>query len=365
MFATTAKDGIVSTSIPADKAWFSGQTTYMAVTVDGNELSPRILVTAVPYAMSANSLNATVMHLVGEVVELNGQKSPDPIDGTWTLQPNAWDLGTFGIVRYAPAADVSKSLVITPAGNAGFGLSSPAAKFHIRGASDGDIPALRLDQYGSGINFGLMFTEPGVAASARIYMEEGMLTVAAGHGEYPAFRVAQQGEGAEAGIQMTSPHSEHSGRMFMEEGVLWIGQSTSPQALALLPDGTVKVRGTARCEVLQITSDRAKKERFEPVNAHQILQKVASLPIGTWAYTNAPNIRHLGPMAQDFQASFSIGEDDKHIATVDADGVALASIQALYLLAQERDAKIHDLEKRLEVLERKMETHFADSEGQP
>ena len=34
-------------------------------------------------------------------------------------------------------------------------------------------------------------------------------------------------------------------------------------------------------------------------------------------------------MAQDFYAAFAVGPDDKHIATVDADGVALAAIQGL------------------------------------
>ena len=34
-------------------------------------------------------------------------------------------------------------------------------------------------------------------------------------------------------------------------------------------------------------------------------------------------------MAQDFHAAFSLGADDKHIATVDADGVALTAIQGL------------------------------------
>ncbi len=34
-------------------------------------------------------------------------------------------------------------------------------------------------------------------------------------------------------------------------------------------------------------------------------------------------------MAEDFRAAFGLGSDDKGIATVDADGVALAAIQGL------------------------------------
>jgi len=40
-------------------------------------------------------------------------------------------------------------------------------------------------------------------------------------------------------------------------------------------------------------------------------------------------------MAQDFYAAFGLGIDDKHIVTVDADGVAFAAIQGLYELIEE------------------------------
>jgi hypothetical protein len=56
-------------------------------------------------------------------------------------------------------------------------------------------------------------------------------------------------------------------------------------------------------------------------------------------------------MAQDFHTAFGVGEDDRHISTVDADGVALAAIQALYQLVKERDAQIAALEARVAALE--------------
>jgi trimeric autotransporter adhesin len=50
-----------------------------------------------------------------------------------------------------------------------------------------------------------------------------------------------------------------------------------------------------------------------------------------WSYkTQGPSIRHMGPTAQDFSRAFGLGEDDRHITTIDADGVALAAIQGLY-----------------------------------
>ncbi len=54
------------------------------------------------------------------------------------------------------------------------------------------------------------------------------------------------------------------------------------------------------------------------------------LPISKWSYkVEDGSVRHIGPMAQDFAAAFGLGSDDRSIGTVDADGVALAAMQAL------------------------------------
>ncbi len=88
-------------------------------------------------------------------------------------------------------------------------------------------------------------------------------------------------------------------------------------------------------------SDRNAKMNFASVDTSEILAKVASLPIQTWSYkAENASIRHLGPMAQDFSAAFGLGQDDKHISTVDEEGVALAAIQGLYQLVQEQQAEI-------------------------
>lgn len=66
--------------------------------------------------------------------------------------------------------------------------------------------------------------------------------------------------------------------------------------------------------------------RLDP---RRILDQIVALPVTEWNYRSDPSSRHLGPMAQDFQEAFHLGDDDKHIAMVDADGVALAAIQSL------------------------------------
>lgn len=103
------------------------------------------------------------------------------------------------------------------------------------------------------------------------------------------------------------------------------------------------------------TSDRNVKENFAPVDGRDILERLSTIPIEAWNYKNQdPSVRHIGPMAQDFYAAFGVGADDKYIATVDADGVALAAIQRLYQIVQEKDVQIAELDARLALLEQKM-----------
>jgi hypothetical protein len=76
-------------------------------------------------------------------------------------------------------------------------------------------------------------------------------------------------------------------------------------------------------------SSRAFKEAFTAVDAEAVLERLLALPISTWRYRGEDAARHLGPVAEDFKAAFGLGGDPQYIGTVDADGVALASIQGL------------------------------------
>jgi hypothetical protein len=116
--------------------------------------------------------------------------------------------------------------------------------------------------------------------------------------------------------------------------------------LMTLTSGGLVVNGT-----FVSASDRNIKQDFSEVDSRAVLEKVAQLPIQTWAYKNDPNTKHLGPMAQDFYAAFTVGPDDKHIATVDADGVALAAIQGLNQKLEEERAANVELKQRVEKLE--------------
>ena len=51
-------------------------------------------------------------------------------------------------------------------------------------------------------------------------------------------------------------------------------------------------------------------------------------------------------------AAFGLGESDRYIGTLDAEGVALVAIQGLHRLVQEKDLRIGKLEARIGALER-------------
>ncbi len=115
------------------------------------------------------------------------------------------------------------------------------------------------------------------------------------------------------------------------------------------------VSGKTATQTLELTSDRHQKESFQPTSAKEIAAKVAAMDIPTWAYTNSSNVRHLGPMAQDFKAAFDLGEDDKHIGAGDGIGVALAAIKGLHQMLQEKDSTIATLRGQLSATQNELE----------
>ena len=117
-------------------------------------------------------------------------------------------------------------------------------------------------------------------------------------------------------------------------------------------DGTIKSKGVV------LTSDRNAKENFTALDAKAVLEKVVGLPLSKWNYKDdSAEIKHIGPVAQDFHEAFGLnGPDDKHISIVDEGGVALAAIQGLNQKLRDelmrRDAENAELKQRLEALEK-------------
>lgn len=114
--------------------------------------------------------------------------------------------------------------------------------------------------------------------------------------------------------------------------------------------------------VWQNASDVNRKHRFEQISNEEILEKLRKLQVTRWSYkTEAENIRHIGPMAQDFYAAFGLGSDNRGIGTVDADGVALAGIKALEERTRNLAAELENLKADNAALRQQMKDNSGNS----
>lgn len=102
------------------------------------------------------------------------------------------------------------------------------------------------------------------------------------------------------------------------------------------------------------SSDRNVKDKIEQIDENYILSQLVKMPVTMWHYkTEQPEVMHIGPMAQDFKAAFNVGDSDRSIATVDADGINMAAIKALYHQLQSANAEIEKLKTAVKDLQNK------------
>ncbi len=105
------------------------------------------------------------------------------------------------------------------------------------------------------------------------------------------------------------------------------------------------------------TSSRLAKTDFSDLAGEDVLARIARLPIQSWRYRSDPvRARHVGPTAQDFRAAFGLGDDDRAISLVDADGVSLLAAQALERRTRALERENAELKARLERLEAALRT---------
>ena len=208
--------------------------------------------------------------------------------------------------RIRPGAPTS-SIDISNSGNVGVGIGAPNASVHV--------------QRSNGTAQLLVEEISGVAATRRL--------------------LDLQNNG---GVRMRlSDNSTATTWAYQNIGTQFlIDANGGGNEFALTTAGNLTISGT-----LTQNSDRDAKTDIEPVDPDTVLARVARVPINAWTYkADRPGVRHLGPMAQDFAATFGLGADDRHLAPADVAGVALAAIQALDQRLQQRDAELAKLRAR-------------------
>lgn len=121
--------------------------------------------------------------------------------------------------------------------------------------------------------------------------------------------------------------------------------SATPQ-FSLNANGNLTIGGTQYLT----GSSRDLKENFVPVNGEDILQRLVAMPLTEWNAKADPTQKHIGPVAEDWWATFRLGPDDKHVSTTDIGGVALAAIKGLYQVVAEKEASIVQLQQTVDGL---------------
>ena len=108
---------------------------------------------------------------------------------------------------------------------------------------------------------------------------------------------------------------------------------------------TVGVQVNAGGSSWNVISDRNRKESFLAVDGEDLLARLRHVPVTTWRYRDEQDrtVRHIGPMAQDWQRAFGFSADGTTINMSDFDGVNLAAIQALEARTAELRARTDEV----------------------
>lgn len=214
--------------------------------------------------------------------------------------------------RIRPGAPTS-SLDIASDGDVGVGTASPSAKLHVTKA-DGTTQVLVNETSGTAAGRDLLRLENNGPSRMR--------------------------------MKNTATGNEWSLNAHDSDFRLTLAGAAVP-SMTIFQNGNVTIAG-----MLTQNSDRNSKENFKPLDHKALLDKIAKLDISEWNFkSEAASVRHIGPMAQDFHSVFGLGEREDRIAPLDTSGVALAAVQGLQHEIAARDARIAELEARLERLD--------------
>jgi len=168
--------------------------------------------------------------------------------------------------------------------------------------------------------------------------------------------------------------AKHLGAMVLGDGQTGLRESTFDNSLSAFFNGgyffhtagditgSTGVSINAGGGAWNTMSDKNKKENFKTVDKQEILDKLVAMPVDSWNYkTQNKNITHIGPYAQDFNKAYGLGDGKLSISTIDSNGIALVSVQALAERNKILNQKNKELEHKMNSLEArlsKIENHL-------
>jgi hypothetical protein len=182
-----------------------------------------------------------------------------------------------------------------------------------------------------------------------------------------SFAAGARASAAQAGTFVWSDGSDGDTILTSTQAYQFLARASGGFTLYTNAGSTVGAQLAAGSGTWASLSDRNVKTNIVALDDAAVLAKVAALPIERWSYKSERGVRHVGPMAQDFYAAFRVGEDDRHITSIDEDGVALAAIKALHaengaLRAQETASHAMIAQLRRELAAERLHDRRVDAE---
>ncbi|HEV8579577.1 MAG TPA: tail fiber domain-containing protein [Thermoanaerobaculia bacterium] len=341
-------------------------------------------------------LKANVLRLKFDDTSTGGFPAND-----WQLTAN--DSGSGGLNKFSieditgakvpftlEAGAPNNSLYVSPSGRIGVGTSVPAAHLHV---ATGNTPSLRLEQNvsgglpartwdvaGSDTAFAVkdvtgattpLQIQPGAPTNSLYLNASGYLGINTASPAVPFHIYRDTGTPSFAsmlkitnrgGIQFLLERLDGNDWQFSNFGASFqISVPGSPVGqFNLVDNGDLQIGHDVYAHAFIPSSSRELKENFSPVNGREILAKLAAMPLTEWSFRTEPAKRHIGPVAEDFQATFGLGQEGQGLNLTDVNGVTIAALQGLHAQVEEQrqtiekqQALIRQLEERLARLEGK------------
>lgn len=226
--SVSVTSGLASALIPVDPNWFNGSNRYLAISLNGQELSPRVPVSAVPYALA---FSGNQLRVSGFEPGIQLQDSGDPYAAPntfWKFDSAGWNFeGSFSLVRAVNGAiggptiysdKDSKTVAITP---------DPPVSGETLSLADSNFTATKFQVFGHG-HADIRLMDYDAAGG-------GWWTLDPNAGNTGYFRI----------LRWNDASTYYPGITIDRYGSVEIGQSTRPVDFV--------VHGTNRVSVLQIT----------------------------------------------------------------------------------------------------------------
>ncbi len=244
------------------------------------------------------------------------------------------------------------------------GLYSAALGYNTSAAAQGSFAAAYGDSVSAdatgGVALGYYSNTSGYAASSLGHFAEasGTSSIALGH-----YVLASGTSSAAFGSRASTD---------LHSGAIVIGDASASDSLKASANNQFSVRAAGGYRLFSssdmttgvtmaagasswgVVSDRNRKHDFLAVDGEALLGRLRSLPVTTWRFRAEENrnVRHIGPMAQDWEAAFGFSGDTTMINMSDLDGVNLAGVKALEERTHQQQALILEQERRIRALEK-------------